>query len=590
MKEINNLASGLKAQIENEIRQFLTEQVDLGNGIMFSQNKLVRRISLFETHTYPTGKFDSEGDYKFWFDIVEPRIDSEVKNIDFDTNAIDVYSPRKVDELPCIITNLKVDEYLRVTGQAEEINSAIEEGSGWGNIVWKKVKGSYERVDLRNFYVINQRAACLDETPVIERHSFMQSDLRAMSGKWKNVQDVIDNCGSKTYKSSQGDQSSDTTVPYYEVFERNGEVCVKDLKELFNDEVLDGDDKKYTFAKIIAAGTKESAGDTVKIEYILFAQEMKGKTNYDIYKEYHRGRYKGRWWREGIYELLFDCQVRGNQIGNQIAKGLAFASKLILRSQDKLIIQNVMSDMVNGGIIRSQDLQQVDLRMHAFDQLLADWNRNIQLANSISNSMEVIMGENTPSGQPLGTTQLVNVNANKLYDFIREKLAIPYSQIFEEWLIPELVSEITAEEVVRLTGDSDMLKRLAAVVVEDWYIQNLIAIGPHTADTAITLKTEKLDELMSRPQLLMTGISDLFDDFKPNVSVNITGEQVNLPADLQNLQVFAGLEQDPVRRSAIIELMARKKGLDFGSLPKSPPQALPPSPMQVTNKQPVAAQ
>src|ERR1041385_3390191 len=186
---IDNQASGLKGQIEREIQQYLTEIVMIGET-EFSEHKLKRRISLFETHTYPTGKFDSQGNYKYWFDIITPRIDSEVKNIDFNTKDVHVYSPRKSDELPCIITNLKLDEYLRETGQAEEINSSIEEGSGWGNVLWKKVKNTYERCDMRNTYIINQTAENVDQTPIIERHQLIQSDLRAMMGTWSNVKEV----------------------------------------------------------------------------------------------------------------------------------------------------------------------------------------------------------------------------------------------------------------------------------------------------------------------------------------------------------------------------------------------------------------
>ena len=50
------------------------------------------------------------------------------------------YSDAKIDELPCLIVNLKLKEYLRETCQAEEINSAIEEGSGWGMSVEKNKK------------------------------------------------------------------------------------------------------------------------------------------------------------------------------------------------------------------------------------------------------------------------------------------------------------------------------------------------------------------------------------------------------------------------------------------------------------------
>ena len=579
--------TSLRKVIGQEIQQFLTEEAESSGGYSFSQHKITNRITLFETHTYPQGKFDSQGNYKYWYDIISPRVDSEIKNIDFDTKDILAYSSRKNDALPCLITNLKIKEYLRETGQAEEINSAIEEGSGWGNIVWKKVKGGYERVDLSNFYVINQTAECLDETPVIERHQFTAPDLRAKMDVWENVEETMKECNTKTYKTDIGTQEQDTTVPYYEIYERNGEISVKDYKEQQGEKAVKGDEDKYILAKVIGAGTKGNQSG-VEIKHILFCEELKGKKMSDIYKEYHRSRYKKRWWREGIYELLFDLQVRANQIGNQIAQGLELASKTVLRSGDKLIVQNILTDILNGDIIKSEDLSQVVLRMDAFDQLAAEWNRVLELANDLTNSREVVQGITPTSGTPLGTTQLLNQNAGKLFDFIREKLAIPFSEIFEKWVIPELVKDLKGQEILRLTGDSDMLERLHKVVVDDWYLQNLVILPPHDKEMAETFKAEKMEELKKRPELLMKATEKMFDGFKPHISVIITGEQLNLSADLQDLMGFIGLEQNPERRSAMIEMAAKKKGLDFGSLPKSEPQPQPqpaPAPKPIQGEQ-----
>ena len=579
--------TSLRKVIGQEIQQFLTEEAESSGGYSFSQHKITNRITLFETHTYPQGKFDSQGNYKYWYDIISPRVDSEIKNIDFDTKDILAYSSRKNDALPCLITNLKIKEYLRETGQAEEINSAIEEGSGWGNIVWKKVKGGYERVDLSNFYVINQTAECLDETPVIERHQFTAPDLRAKMDVWENVEETMKECNTKTYKTDIGTQEQDTTVPYYEIYERNGEISVKDYKEQQGKKASKGDEDKYILAKVIGAGTKGNQSG-VEIKHILFCEELKGKKMSDIYKEYHRSRYKKRWWREGIYELLFDLQVRANQIGNQIAQGLELASKTVLRSGDKLIVQNILTDILNGDIIKSEDLSQVVLRMDAFDQLAAEWNRVLELANDLTNSREVVQGITPTSGTPLGTTKLLNQNAGKLFDFIREKLAIPFSEIFEKWVIPELVKDLKGQEILRLTGDSDMLERLHQVVVDDWYLQNLVILPPHDKEMAETFKAEKMEELKKRPELLMKATEKMFDGFKPHISVIITGEQLNLDADLQTLMGFAGLEQDFVRRTAMIEMAMKKKGIDVGALPKSEPQPQPqptPAPKPIQGEQ-----
>ena len=578
----------LKGQLEEEITQYLTEQVQASDSYSFSQYKLTNRIFLFETHTYPTGKFDTQGNYKYWFDIQTPRIESEIKNIDFDTKNIEAYSSLKIDTIPILITNLKIDEYLRETGQAEEINSAIEEGSGWGNVVWKKIKGGYERVDLLNFYVINQTAKTLEDSPVIERHQLTSSELRAKMGVWNHVEEVLKECSKKTYKSNTDEQEKDTTVPYYDIYERNGDVCLKDLKEYNGEKAKKGDEDKYVLARLIGAGTKVNQGGTT-IKYILFAKELKGKKMSDIYKEYHRSRYAGRWWREGIYELLFDLQVRGNQIGNQLAQGLELASKTVLRSSDKLVVQNILTDMRNGDIIKAKELSQVDIRMHSFDQLAADWNRIISLANEITNSREVVQGITPASGTPLGTTQLLNQNAGKLFAFIRQKFAIPFSEMFEEWIIPEQVKDLSQQEILRLTGDSDMLGRLHKIIVDDWYLQNMVLLPPHTEEIANGLKAEKMDELKKRPQLLMKATKDLFKNFKPRISVIITGEQVNLPEELRSISEFIALESDPIRRTALIELAMRKKGIDAGALPKTeqglqtvqPPQQVLPAEKQI---------
>lgn len=576
---IDNTAGGLKEQIQKEIQQYLTEVVQVGETYDYSQFKLVRRIALFESHTYPTGKFDSEGNYKFWYDIISSRIVNEVKNIDFDTKDIKVYSDRQTapgkDDLPVLITNLKLKEYLRETGQADEINSAIEEGSGWGNIVWKKVKKTYERVDLRNFYVINQTARCLAETPVIERHQFSSADLRAMSGKWdaENVKLVLENCESDTYKTEIQSIAKDSTTPFFDIYERNGEVSVKDLKEAHGQAPAEDDDDKFVFARVIGAGTKGSSSG-VQIEYILFAEEMAGKTNEDIYKEFHRSRYRGTWWREGMYELLFDLQVRANQIGNQISQGMAFASKLVLGSKDKLVFQNILGDLKNGDIIKSDDLHQIDMIFHGFSQLVEEWNLIQQHANELANSSPIVTGQGMPQRMPFQVAALLNQNANKVFDYIRQKLAIPFSEIFEEWVVPEQIKELSAKNILRLTGDAAVLDRIYAMIVDDWYVQNLMAIGPHAQDMCDTLKAQKLDELKARPENLMSGIKAVFAGFKPSVSVDITGENSTLPQDLQTLSTFIQLEQDPIRRSAMIEMAMAKKGLDVASLPKSPPQAL----------------
>jgi len=67
---------------------------------------------------------------------------------------------------------------------------------------------------------------------VIERHQLSSSDLRAKVDVWENVKEVLEQCKSDTFKSQIQSTAKTTTVPYYDIYERNGEVCLKDLKEV----------------------------------------------------------------------------------------------------------------------------------------------------------------------------------------------------------------------------------------------------------------------------------------------------------------------------------------------------------------------
>lgn len=559
-------------KIEQEIRDYLFGEVEITEGYRYSQYRLVRRIGLYANQIYSSGKIDKQGNYKHWFDITMPRRDNEVKNIDFDTKNVMVYSASEsAADFPAVfLTNAALREWMRTSGQAEELNSAIEQGSGWGNVLWKKIKGGYERLDLPNVYIVNQTAKTVNDTAVIERHQLTQSDLRAKAGVYKNIDEVIEYCGNKTFSATTETTDKETTSPYYEVFERNGEISEAELFEAQGKK--GGDETKYVLARVIVAGVEDKDGTDGR--YVLFAEKLSGKMS-DVYKEYHRGAYVGRWFRQGIVELLFDCQTRANEIGNQIARGLEWASKVILQTQDVLIAQNILTDLKNGDIVKTKGtLAQVELRMQGIDQLIADWNRNIQTANEIANSREVVTGDSLPSGTPFRLGAMLNQNANKLFDFIREKLAIPLSELFEQWIIPELVKDLKARDVIRLTGDAKYVEMFYQLAVDSWYATNLARIGPHTPELADQLKKTKLDELKRSGDALVKNVPGIWEHFKPRAMVDITGEGVNLLSDLETLYTFISLEQDPVRRRALIEQAMRKKGIDVSSLPKSDDAAL----------------
>lgn len=567
--------------VEREIKSYQDESVELSEGVSFSQHKLVRRISLYENQQYPKGKIDSQGDYKYWYDIISPRTNDEIKNIDFDRNNIIIYSDSFRDRLAVYLSNLQLKDWLTKTGQGEELNDSVEEFSAWGNVIWKKIKGGYERVDLKNTYILNQTAKSLNDSSVLERHQLTQSDLKEKKKVWKNVEDVIKNCSNKQFIATDRSRELDTSNPFYEIYERNGEVSEKTLQEAQGKK--GGSEDKYILAKVIVAGLRKGGKKTNR--YVLFAEKMEEMP----YKEAHRGRYKGRWFREGMFEILFDCQTRANQLGNQIAKGLEWASKTIFRTNDDTFVQNLLTDLRNGDILRAKDLAQIEVRMQGLDQLIVDWNRNLQTADRLSNSYEIVRGETMPSNTPFRLGALLDINANKLFDFLREKLSLGFKNLIQSWILPDLMKDLKVQKVIDLTNSEENLKDYYKMVVNSWYLKNLTRLPPHSVEIARIIKEAKMEDIMENKKAVIKVEEGFWESFRPRVKVIITGENVRLAAELESLYSFIQLESDPIRRTSLIEMAMAKRNIDISSLPKSTPEQLMGMPATNANNQMVSA-
>jgi len=550
--------------IQEEISNYKSSSYEMLEGYNFSAYKLLRRIGLYKAQVYPKGKTDSQGNYKYWFDIISPRVSQEIKNIDFDRKDILLYSDAIGDDIKVLLSNAGMKDYLAESGEGEKLNEAVEQGSEWGNVLWKKIPEGYKMLELNDVMVLNQTAKTLDESNVIEYEFMLPADLRKKQDVWENVEELLKS-GKKKYGKSS---------PEFFIYERNGEVSEKEYNDTYaqmtGEALKKGKDNKYLLTKIIVGGTEKD-----KPTQILFCEKLDKKP----YKEYHRSPYAGRWLRMGLYEILMDIQTRANEIGNQIARGLDV--KKIYRSADKLIAQNILTDMQDGDIVKSSDLQQVNTRLEGLDQLIADWNRLMELADKLANSFEVVTGESSPSGTPFRLAAQQNLNANKLFDFIREKLGLAFQSVIEDWILPDMLKNLNTKEILRLTSDSGSLNTYYEALVNDWYVRNLLSFPPHDEKMAGDIKMEKLQELLKKPEAVVKLEKDMWKGFKPKVRVSITGENYNLAAELDTLNSFITLEQDPVRRTALIEMAMKKKNIDVSTLPKSPPvQPIAPTPQQ----------
>ena len=550
----------ITSTIKNELSKYFTESVETPTGELYSEWKLKQRINVFKTRLYPTGKVNEAGEIEYWFDAIMPRVGNEVKNLRIDSRYFMYWSQNPVKDFAATyIANAKLAEHMEDTGRAEELTESTEDFSADGNILLRKTDTTYEKCDMLNTFLTNTTAKTVNQTAILERFPLTQSELRQRDGLYKNVDKVIEKCGNKTYSPNPDKNNAGTgkSTPTYELFRRTGEVSEKALFEAKGKE--GGDPKKFVLARIIVAGLTNGAGS--ENEFVLYAEELDGEMS-DYFKEAHRGPYKGKWWREGLYELLFDQQTAYNELTNEIMRAIPWNTSAILASSDMQTFQNVRHSLVRGTLLKSNDLRQVRIDANINDAVTMR-NNVLQEMDSIANSYEVTRGITPASGTPLGTTQMMNENSNKLFDFLRKKLAVPYRYVYREFVLPELVTELKGKDIIRLTGSEQMLEDFRRLAAETWFNSNLALIGPHTKETREALIEEKQLELAKLDPVLK-NTKDIWKEVISRMFVSVVGEAYNT-AEIDTIMQTIEMEQDPARRAYFLDYVYKSKGI------KTPP-------------------
>lgn len=542
--------------ITDEVHNYLNGDVEISDGIRFSEYKLKKRIMFFKNKHYPTGKITESGDYEYWFDLIHPAVNNEIKNLDFDSKHVMVFSKNPVADFAAVFTaNLGLQEFMWEEGIAQDLNATVEDFSADGNVLFRKTKNGYEKWDMLNTFLTNPTARTVNDTDIIERFYMSQMELREMesSGVYSNVDEVIQHCGNKFFSKTEKGVVQTKSSLTYELFRRTGHMSERDLFEAQGKE--GGDSNKYVLARVVVAGIRKGKKDQ---RYVLYADDLKGNMS-DWFKEAHRGPYKGKWFREGLYELLFDHQVRYNEISNQIARGLEWASKVLFSHNDITTIQNVRVALENGDLIKSESVRQIEVRMQGFDQLVADRNAVIQQANEISNAFEIVQGKNLPSQTAFRTAATMDINATKLYVFLRQKLAVCYKEVFADFVLKNHIAKMKTKDILRVTGDSQFIDKFRQMAVNGWYCKNLAKIGPHSPEMRQEIFRLKLEQYQA-DDIMIENIKEIWKDVMPRLRITITGENY-LVEEIQTISEMLQYEADPVRRAYLLDTVYAAKGI-----------------------------
>jgi len=513
------------ATIQKEKHEFENDNIQIVDGLSFNQKRTLDRIYLYHNSKFINGELDDEGQKKFFFNIVRNPCKVTTKAIDFDTKHINVQTAGSGDPSKTWFFERDLKFWMKDQNFGKVLNRLFTELPVFGSCVLKVVDSKPLFVDLRNF-IVDQSADTLDGANyIIEKHLYTPMEFKKMGKKlgWDGVESAIEEY-----------RKMGTT--YMVVYERYGEeetISVEGIKSY-----------EYRRTYVADVGVNKMDEQTKQItsyDGVILGTDIIEK---HPYWEFHLEKIPGRWLGVGVVEVLFDPQIRENEVANLQAKSSFWSALRVWQTRDEGVNRNLFTDVMNGEILNVEsEITQVDMA----DRNLATYNQETEkwMANrdELTFSHDVIRGERPPAGTPLGSARIAVAMTTGHFDQLSENIALDVKEFLFKAIIPQFAKQNTGEHVLRIAGeDLDkvrgmMIKQKARNALFD-FLKRKAKFPTRVQYDAIKAGIE--ERVKQGKEILLTIPKEFYQNLKYMIDIIITGEQRDTSIWAQTM--FAGLQ------------------------------------------------
>lgn len=572
------------SQIRQENQDFFSQYIQIVPGYSFNQYQTLKRI-----HLYLNSKFEGGDLYlgreKLFFNVVVPACEVAAKMLNVDTKDIRLLPQNAKSHFSSYMLEKELKQWLKTSKLANVLNKVAEDGPRYGSVVLEKVKGGAKVVDLRKLILDPTVGSIKDSRFVTTIHYMTPSELEATG--WKDVDLAIERFGNTTGKASYEDMSGTvtqiTSTPYIKVFKRYGEVPLWWVDDSKKPGTKEGD--KLVKALYIVCGAdmlfKNSKGEpTIEAGIVLF----KSRWNKEWpFKDFHFTKILGRWMGLGIVESLFDTQTRINELKNQKRVSMEISTIHLFQTPDKQIVRNVLSDLESGDVLMSpngiEPIANEERNLSAFDGEEASY---IQQSQRLSFAYPAMVGDTGAAS----TTATATINAQQqgasTFGFKKENYTNMLRDFFNDLVLPELMTDLTPEHIMRFTGSSQELQKFddaASEIHANDFIKARILAGQDVLPEEVDFEKQRaIKEYRKLGDSRFVKIKqNFYDDAEFEFDFNIGNEQINPQTIATNTQALLAAYnpqamQDP-RYKLIYFKYAEALGISQGEVELADQQA-----------------
>lgn len=535
------------SQIRQESKDFYDSYIQVVSGYSFNQYETIKRIHLYLNSQYEDSTPYLDRD-KLFFNIVNSPCEVAMRMLNIDTKDIRLYPQDPKSYFSTFLLEKELKQWLKSSKMGKMLNQIAEEAPRYGTVVIEKTKDGAELVDLRKL-VLDPNVDSIQKSRFVTTISYYTpSELRATG--WDNVEVAIERFGNTNEMQSYEDKSVITnqmqSTPYIKVYKRYGEVPEYWLKG--------GKSEKMVKSVFIVAGADEQMKNeqgkpTGEMGVELFSSKWHKEYPF---KDFHYTKVKGRWLGLGIVEMLFDTQVRMNELKNQKRISMELSSLHLFTTPDRTFVQNVLTDLQNGDLFVSPNgitpIANEERNLQAFGDEEESYSLH---ADRLSFAFEAVTGAPLPSSTPATNALLANQSATSVYAFKRENLSLFLQEFFNDLVLPQLLKDLSAEHIMRFAGSAQELMKIdiaASEIIANDYIKDKIIKGEVVTQEEVDgLKTLYIESNRKLGENRFIKIKDAFyDDAEFEFDFIIGNEQADPATIVQNTQtVFMAVAQNP---------------------------------------------
>ena len=553
------------------------------SGWDFNFREHVRISTLYKHSQFADENDKSNKPFK---NIVKPVLNLQYRSEDIDVKDIHIYvdDPEKY-HLSFLVKKYHDDVFVLENDLDSYIDQLKESKIDYGGGLSKKLPSQ-----ARPEVVALQAIAFCDQAdmmggPIAVRHFFTPDKLREKKGKWddKAIDDVILASEDSREPDINRDTSVKTPGKYIEVYEIHGTLPLRFLEETDSDEWV-------SQMQIVAFYRSKEKSENWFVLY-------KGRESKWPFKLVQRDAIFGRALGAGGVEELFDAQIWTNYDEIRIKELLDAAAKVIFQTGDTAYAnRNKIHDMENLEITiteKGEKIEQIPtaapVNIALFERSVREWYQSAQL---IGASTDPLLGMQPPSGTPFRLQERVVQEGKGTHDYRRGKFAKHLEEVYRDWIIPHIAKKIVQGAKFLSELSSQEMQSIAEQISENEVNRR---VKEKILNGELILK-EEMEELRLKirsdfqkggNKKFIEVLKDEMEGVEFKVKIDIAGKQKDLAAVVDSLsnifrQVLATPQvlNDP-RMAKLLNTILESSGfspIDFGTIPVSPIQGLPPTP------------